>query len=457
MQTSRHRKFLAPIFGLLTILFLVLAMFAFVLLKDNQENLRQRTYDETGLAALQIRLHYETLMGSLALTEGYQDGTAVENAVLQFDILYERLTALPTRPTYTFLLNEETLRIQADIHKVLTTMVPRIDRAAEGDAKALDGLRTELIPLRPLIERLAHRPVQVASERRSANTASFERIAGWFSWIIMGFVMSGFAFAAIIWRQMYLAARRQSELEDLTESLRVARDEAEAGSRVKSDFLSHMSHELRTPMNAILGFAQVIEMREQDAVQVSAAKQILRSGYLLMHLIDQILELNKIITGGVQLSLSKVDPADLIDECFALMSVISAEKGVIMTLQPPPNPIAVMNTDANRLKQVLINLLSNAIKYNHEGGQVTLTWTCTANNRVRFSVLDTGAGIPPGREDDIFQPFNRLGRESLNIEGTGIGLTITHELVKMLGGEIQYESTLGEGSTFWFEIPFKSL
>jgi len=457
MNTSRHRKFLAPIFGLLTILFLVLAMFAFVLLKDNQENLRQRTYDETGLAALQIRLHYESLMGNLAIAEGYQDDTALEDAVLQFDILYERLTALPTQPIYKFLLNEETLGIQADIHKVLTTLIPRIDRAAQGDAKALDGMRTKLIPLRPRIERLAHRPVQTASERRSANTAKFEKIASWFFWIIIGFVMSGFAFAAIIWRQMSLATRRQGELEDLTESLRVARDEAESGSRAKSDFLSHMSHELRTPMNAILGFAQIMKMREQDATQVTPAEQILRSGYLLMHLIDQILELNKINSGGIQLIMGKVAPADLIDECFELMSILSTEKGVTVTLQPPLDPIADIDTDANRLKQVLINLLSNAIKYNHKGGQVTLAWACTPKDCVRFSVKDTGAGIPPGSEGEIFKPFNRLGRENQRIEGTGIGLTITHELVKMLGGEIQYESTLGEGSTFWFEIPLKNL
>jgi len=456
MNRFRHRKFLASTFGLLTILFLVLAMFAFVLLKDHQDNLRQHTYDETGLAALQIRLHYETLMGKLAIMQGYQSDTALEDAVLQFDILYERLTALPTRPTYKFLLNEETLAIQADIQKVLTTLVPRIDRAAQGDAKALDGMRTKLILLRPLIERLAHHPVQMASERRSAHTASFENISDWFSWIIIGFVMSGLAFAAIIWQQMSLAARRRNELEGLTESLREARDAAEAGSRAKSDFLSHMSHELRTPMNSILGFAQIIEMRAQDSAQVSAAEQILRSGHLLMHLIDQILELNKVIAGGIQLSLGNVVPADLVDDCFALMSVTSAEKGLTMTQQAPQDPISVLNTDAYRLKQILVNLLSNAIKYNHDGGQVTLSWVCAPKDRVRFSVIDTGAGIPPGSESEIFQPFNRLGRESLNIEGTGIGLTITHELVKMLGGELQYESILGEGSTFWFEIPLKS-
>ena len=457
MDVRSRSKLLASFFGFLTLSFLVVVVIAFVLLKDHQDSLPQHTYDESGLAAVQVRLHYEMLMGSLAVVEGRQDSAALDDAVLQFDILYERLTALPTRPFYELLLNEEALGIQAEALGALTQLTPRVDRAAEGDMEALRGMRAELSPLRPRIERLAHSPVHVASEHRASIIKKLEDISVWFSWVITGLVVSGVAFALIIWRQQNVAARRQAELEQLTESLKTARDAAEAGSRAKSVFLSHMSHELRTPMNSVLGFAQVLEMGELDDSQTKAVKQILRSGNLLMHLIDQTLELNKIASERVTLSMGEVVPASLVDECFALMSVMSTDKGVALIVEPPQAPVSLMETDANRLQQVLINLLSNAIKYNHQGGRVTLSWFETPDERVRFSVADTGEGIPPGHEDEIFQPFNRLGRENLAIEGTGIGLTITRELVKMLGGEIHYESTLGKGSTFWFDLPLKAL
>lgn len=451
----RSKKLLAFIFGLLTISLLVLAVFAGVLLKNQQVNLRHRTYDETGMAALQIRLHYEMLMGNLASVEASPIGAKTQDAVLQFNILYERLEALPSRPTYNRLLNAESLAIQGETLKTLTTMLERVDRAEDGEQTALIGLRAQLVPLRPSIERLAHQPMHIASEHRAAITEDFESMIMWFSWVILGFVISGIAFVLIILRQLKLAARRQTELETLMENLETARDAAEAGSRTKSDFLSHMSHEMRTPMNAILGFAQLMEMGELDATQTKAVSHILRSGEMLMHLIDQILELNKIITGGVIPAIGAVAPAKLVDECLALMNSISVEKGVTMIAAPPETPLEVMETDGNRLKQILINLLSNAIKYNHKGGRVTLAWAEAPENWVRFSVIDTGVGIPPGQEDNIFLPFNRLGRENQSIEGTGIGLTITNELVKVLGGDVQYESTLEKGTTFWVNLPLK--
>ena len=166
MDARSRGKLLASVFGLRTVSFLGLVLFAFVLLKDQQDNLRQKTYDETGMAAVQIRLHYEALMGSLAQVEARHLGTAVDDVVLQFDILFERLTSLPSRPSYDILLDEETLAIQANALKVLTSLLPNIDRAAEGGVEALRGLYATLAPLRLSIERLAHRPVHIASERR---------------------------------------------------------------------------------------------------------------------------------------------------------------------------------------------------------------------------------------------------------------------------------------------------
>ncbi|HEY9079608.1 sensor histidine kinase [Magnetovibrio sp.] len=453
MDARSRGKLLASVFGLLTVSFLGLVLFAFVLLKDQQDNLRQKTYDETGMAAVQIRLHYEALMGSLAQVEATHLGPAVDDVVLQFDILFERLTSLPSRPSYDILLDEETLAIQAKALNVLTSLLPNIDRAAEGDVEALRGLYAKLAPLRLSIERLAHKPVQIASERRAALTKSFENIAGWFYWVIGGLVMSGGGFAVIIWRQQTVAVRRQAELKELSGQLESALVAAEAGSRAKSDFMGHMSHELRTPMNAVLGFAQLLEISKLDESQAKSVKHILRSGNLLVHLIDQVLELNKIETGHVTINRATVPVAPLIDECMALMGVMAQERHVALNVQPPDVPVNEVVTDASRLQQILVNLMSNAIKYNREGGQVTVSWGAIPGERVRFSVADTGEGIEPGQEDKIFLPFNRLGRETQNIEGTGIGLTITMKLVKILGGDIGYKSTPGEGTTFWFDLP----
>ena len=445
------------IFGILSVLFLGLTAAAFGVLNSYQDNLNQSTYDESGFAALQLRVHYEAMMGALAVVELDATPEAVDEAVLQFDILYERVMVLPTRPAYDVLLDSESLELQGQILNALRGYVPRIDRAAEGDARALGNMRSELIPLRPLIERLGHRPIQVASELRAGVATSFHDLSNLFMWVIGGFVVSGILFAAIIWRQLNLAARRQDELEALTHNLQTARDDAEAASSAKSDFLAHMSHELRTPMNSILGFAQLLEMQKLNDKQGQAVDQILRSGQLLMHLIDQVLELNKIVSGNITVSVQAVKPADIITTCLGMMENVASVRAITLGALPGMYKAPSLETDPNRLQQVLLNLMSNAIKYNREGGEVMLDCCILGDvdGWVRFSVQDTGDGVPEGRGDELFLPFNRLGRETMNIEGTGIGLTITRELSRVLDGRIGYKSTLGEGSTFWIDLPLQ--
>lgn len=455
MAVQIRGKILVYVFGVLAALFTVLVISAFLLLRDHQDTLKQNAYDETGIAAMQLRLHYEIMMGALNKVEHNVPGSSLDDAVIQFDIFYERLKSLPTRPTYDQLLDDETRVVQAGALNVLNRVLPRIDRAADGDATALKGLFTELSALRNSIERLGHKPVQVASERRAAVTAQFKKIADLFVWVIAGFISTGAIFAAIIWRQLSHAKERQRELEELTHSLEAARDVAEAASKAKSDFLAHMSHELRTPMNSILGFAQLLEIQKLDQKQTQAVNQILRSGSLLMHLIDQVLELNKIISGHISVSVQKFSPADTITTCLGMMEAMASERSITLGALPSMHQVPDIESDPNRLQQVLLNLMSNAIKYNHDGGEVTLGCEVLSGEKgwVRFTVTDTGEGLPEGSEDDLFQPFNRLGRETMNIEGTGIGLTITRELARVLNGRIGYVSALGKGSTFWIDLP----
>ena len=229
-----------------------------------------------------------------------------------------------------------------------------------------------------------------------------------------------------------------------------ALDQAEAASRAKSTFLSSMSHELRTPMNAVLGFAQILEYDEGlSGEQRGHVKEILRGGRHLLDLINDVLDLARIESGRVHLAMGQFDIAPIIAECRDMVQPLASGRGLSFAVDVPES-LAVV-ADPVRLKQVLLNLLSNAVKYNRDGGEVRLA-ASLAGNRVRIEVSDTGAGIAPEQMAELFKPFSRLGQEASGIEGTGIGLTITQRLVQMMGGTIGMESRLGIGSNVWVDL-----
>ena len=246
-----------------------------------------------------------------------------------------------------------------------------------------------------------------------------------------------------------------TRLEEVNAELKSARDAAERANLTKSEFLSSMSHELRTPMNAILGFGQLLEL---DAALPSNDKdyvrEILKAGKHLLELINEVLDLSKVEAGKVTLSLEPVELSPLIQECFNLMQPLADSRQIELALLGLQD--AVVRADRFRLKQALINLLSNAIKYNRVGGRVTIELKTLGNNLVRLTVIDTGPGIAPERLPGLFIPFNRLGAEHTDIEGTGIGLTITKRIIELMGGEVNVRSELGVGSQFWIDMPLES-
>lgn len=235
--------------------------------------------------------------------------------------------------------------------------------------------------------------------------------------------------------------------------LNKAKNLAEKANRAKSDFLSNMSHELRTPLNAILGFAQLIDASNPPPTnsQKASVAQILQAGWYLLDLINEILDLTLIESGRLPVSMELVALPELMSECKAMVEPQALNRNITLNFPEFTEPF-IVSADNTRLKQVIINLLSNAIKYNRPNGKVTVTCEQTRHARARISVEDTGEGLSPEQLSQLFQPFNRLGKENSAEEGTGIGLVMTKRLIKLMGGKISVASTHGKGSVFSIEL-----
>jgi PAS domain S-box-containing protein len=245
-------------------------------------------------------------------------------------------------------------------------------------------------------------------------------------------------------------SRDISESVEAERALQLAKDEAEQANVAKSEFMSRMSHELRTPLNSVLGFAQILQMELESPNELEMISYIVKSGGYLLELINEVLDISRVETGNIAVTLELVSLDALVTECLNVVSDDAAACGVEIINHCDSDRL--VRADPQHLKQVLVNLLSNAIKYNHAGGAVTLT--CDEDgDRVRLRVTDTGPGVAPQLHDRLFAPFDRLDAASKGIEGTGLGLALSKGLMEAIGGSLGVESQEGAGSTFWMELP----
>jgi len=255
--------------------------------------------------------------------------------------------------------------------------------------------------------------------------------------------------------RLVVSARDITERKELEETISKARDEAEAASRAKTQFLSNMSHELRTPLNAVLGFAQVLEMDPNaplTGIQKECVYEIIKAGNHLLDLINEILDLAKIEAGKIRLELEPVNIGTVMEETVTLIIPTANKFGIRIDYSTPYCSSKYIMADKTRIKQVLLNLLSNAVKYNIPDGRVHF-YCDEENNKIRFHVVDTGIGISEQDIKIIYKPFQRLRAKESVVEGTGVGLTVAKHLAEMMGGEIHVESKLGFGSHFIVELP----
>jgi PAS domain S-box-containing protein len=265
----------------------------------------------------------------------------------------------------------------------------------------------------------------------------------WLSWKARADIELGVIYAAA----RDVTARRYSE-----QQLREAQEEAERANRAKSEFVSRMSHDMRTPLNAVLGFAQLLEAESLTVEQQESVQLISRGGRHLLSLIDEVLDIARIEAGQLSLSPEPVVLTEVVQHALELIAQLAATREITVALEQSRTRL-IVQADRQRLNQLLLNLLSNAIKYNRRGGSVRVTFgEGSTPQRVRVLVTDTGFGIAPDKLKRLFTPFERLGAEATGIEGTGLGLAVSRGLAAAMGGELGVTSEVGHGSTFWLEL-----
>jgi PAS domain S-box-containing protein len=240
------------------------------------------------------------------------------------------------------------------------------------------------------------------------------------------------------------------------QALEQAKRDADQANRAKSEFLSSMSHELRTPLNAILGFGQLLQLDDLTQEQTESVDHMLRGGRHLLELINEVLDISRIESGNLSLSPEPVDVLEVVKDTVDLIRPLAAEREITVQAPSPADPSRTVRADRQRLKQVLLNLASNAVKYNRHGGTIRVACQATPEGRVAILVQDTGPGLSAEKLARMFTPFDRLGAEQTEVQGTGMGLALSKGLMEAMDGALHAESVEGQGSTFTIELPESS-
>lgn len=249
--------------------------------------------------------------------------------------------------------------------------------------------------------------------------------------------------------------RLREQNSEKTTKLKLSQNRAEMDNRARSAFLSSMSHALRTPLNTIFGFSQVLEYdldNPQNQVHLNSVRNIKGSAEHLLQLIEEVMDLAKIEAGKAEISIGKVLINNSIEESITLVSAMAQQRDITILFHDPQEQYQVY-ADLARLRHIILNLLSNSVKYGNDNGVVDIRLSEVTNNYLRIEISDNGIGVPEDRQDDLFQPFNRMGAENTDVEGAGIGLYVARELLTLMDGRIGFKNSTEQGAVFWFVLP----
>ncbi|HEV3243217.1 MAG TPA: PAS domain S-box protein [Chthoniobacterales bacterium] len=297
-------------------------------------------------------------------------------------------------------------------------------------------------------------------ERTIATEATLKK-TGKLTDFVNRYIRKDGTFVAVLWsatwsesaKTFFGIAHDVTERAKMEKALEGAKDEADRANRAKSEFLSRMSHELRTPLNAILGFGQLLERQNPTPTQRTRVQHVINAGRHLLGLINEVLDISRIEVGRMQLSLEPVCVAEAIQETLDLMRPLAGERRIQLIADVDLDATVHVLADRQRFKQVLLNLLTNGVKYTPVSGRVTVSCAANGSDKLRIRVADTGPGIAKEKLARLFTPFDRLGAELSNVEGTGLGLALSQRLIQAMGGAIGVENSCAYGSTFWVELP----
>lgn len=303
--------------------------------------------------------------------------------------------------------------------------------------------------------------VQPDDQARTTQADADTRVAGRITDFVNRYIRKDGTLVDVLWsaywseadKTFFCVAHDVTQRQRTENALREAKEEADRANQAKSEFLSRMSHELRTPLNAILGFGQLLERQITTEVQRDRIGYILSAGRHLLDLINEVLDISRIEAGRLQVSLEAVCVADAVAETIELLRPLAMERSIELSALAGLDVKVHILADQQRLKQVLLNLLTNGVKYNQSGGRVTISHDPSLEDKMRLFVTDTGPGIPADKLSRLFTPFDRLGAEQSEVQGTGLGLALCQRLVHEMRGSIGVESTVGRGTTFWVEFP----
>jgi signal transduction histidine kinase len=448
-------------FGLLVVFLGLMSVGVLFLAKDTQERLRDSTYDRGGLSGVQIRTHYERLMGALAVLDAGLVDASPDTVILEFDILYERIKAQPTRPPNDQFNDPDYLALLTRVEADLRQYIPVIDRAADGDIGALDGLRLALKPLRPDIGRVASSTTQHATDLRDSVRQSNVSRTDHVIWLILGMIGLSLVFVLTIWLQFSRLEKQRVSLVRLADRLQQASHDAMQANNAKSEFLAHMSHELRTPLNSILGFSEIIRDgvmgKTEPPVYAGYAANIHESSQLLLELINDLLDLSQIEAKKFKLNEEEFDLLPVIERTIRLIENRANCGGIIIDSRPIAWDGSVL-ADSGRVHQMLLNLLDNAIKFSDPGGRIEIGSQLQVNGDLSIFVRDKGRGISPENLDAVLEPFHRGDAESYQAtSGVGLGLAIVQSMIKMHEGSLVIESQAGVGTTVELRFPARRI